>query len=208
MVRKWMSSLRMAQLAPREPGAHQSHARTRAAPADATTAFTIRRAVPKDVRTLAVLWREMMEFHRSLDPAFEFGSGAQASIERHLRETMRSTGGGVYVAEAGGHVIGYVLGEIQERKPIYPAGRYGFISDLAVTEGWRRRGVGRSLVGALMGWFQQHGVTAIELFILETNPVSTAFWESMGFRHYLRLLRRDATAAAEQSDQAGHQGEE
>ena len=195
MVRKWISTFRLAQPdrterpteRPRDPSCDVPSVEEE---------FRIRMATVRDVRVLAGLWREMMEFHRSLDPAFQFGPEAQTTIERHLRETIRSTGGCVFIAESGHRIVGYVLGEVQERKPIYPAGRYGFISDLAVTEARRRQGIGRALVEALLSWFKRHGVTAIELFILETNPVSTAFWESMGFRHYLRLLRRDLSGAA------------
>lgn len=198
MVRRWMTNLRTIQLAPRQGSSvEQDHVEREAGQEGTGREYRIRRAVIQDVRPLAALWREMMEFHRRLDPAFEFGPDAQASIERHLAETIRSARGRIIVAEAEGRLIGYVLSEIQERKPIYPAGRYGFISDLAVTLRWRRRGVGRELVGQVMNWFRQNGVTAIELFVLESNPASTAFWESMGFRHYLRLLRCDIGAAPE-----------
>jgi ribosomal protein S18 acetylase RimI-like enzyme len=200
-----MTNLRTIQLAPRQgSNVERDQAEREAGPEGTGREFRIRRALIHDVRLLAVLWREMMEFHRRLDPAFEFGPDAQASIERHLAETIRSAGGRIFVAEAEGRLIGYVLCEIQERKPIYPAGRYGFISDLAVTLRWRRRGVGRQLVTHVMRWFRENGVTAIELFVLESNQASTAFWESMGFRHYLRLLRCDirATPDAAPSDEA------
>jgi GNAT superfamily N-acetyltransferase len=193
MVRRWISNLRLAQpldLEPEVPVQGESPV-----VASATNPFTIRRATAKDVRSLAGLWREMMEFHRTIHPAFQFGPEAQKSIERHLLDTIRSTGGRIFVADADGEIVGYTLGEIQDRKPIYPAGRYGFVSDLVVTEAWRRRGVGRLLVTTILDWFHQYGVTAIELFVLESNPVSTAFWESMGFRHYLRLLRKDLCVA-------------
>ena len=195
MVRRWMTGLRLGNLSARvvERAEAVAAERTEEQPGINSASFSIRRAVPRDVRVLAGLWREMMDFHQRIDPAFEFGAGAQAGIERHLAETIRSNGGRIFVADIGDRIVGYVLGEIQERKPIYPSGRYGFISDLAVTEEWRRRGVGRALVTSLLSWFGEHGVTAIELFVLETNPVSTVFWESMGFRHYLRLLRRSTS---------------
>ena len=134
MVRRWMSGLRVAHLSPRveDRTDRPVQATPEGSTDDGADSFEVRRAVPRDVRMLAELWREMMAFHRRIDPAFEFGPGAQTGIERHLHETIRSSGGRVFVAVARDRIIGYVLGEIQERKPIYPAGRYGFISDLAV----------------------------------------------------------------------------
>lgn len=208
MVRRWMTGLRFAHLSPRVEDRTEEPVQMtlESSPRSDTDAVVIRRAVPRDVRVLAGLWREMMEFHRKLDPAFEFGPAAQTGIEKHLSETIRSTGGRVFVASAGGRMIGYILGEIQERKPIYPLGRYGFISDLSVTSAWRRRGVGRALVNTLMAWFHEHGVTAIELFILENNDVSTAFWQSVGFRHYLRLLRHDVMQVGEANNAVNSEG--
>ena len=111
MVRRWVSSLRLAQAPPPERDASSTFESDREGLGENhLTPFDIRRAVPKDVKALAGLWREMMEFHRSLDPAFQFGTDAQASIERHLAETVRSGGGRVFLAEADGRIIGYILG--------------------------------------------------------------------------------------------------
>jgi GNAT superfamily N-acetyltransferase len=133
----------------------------------------------------------MMEFHSVYDPRFRFAPAAQRELERHLVETTRSRDARILLAEADGRVIGYVLGEVHKRKPLYPMGCYGFISDISITEAWRRRGVGRTLVENLVEWFRMKGVTAIELFVAEANPISMAFWDSMGFGEFLRLRRRE-----------------
>ena len=149
----------------------------------------MREANRKDVPAIAALWKEMMDLHRTFDARFEFAPNVMREVERHLVATIRSSGGRVFVAEAQGQVVGYILGEVHIRKPIYPPGTYGFISDLSVTAAWRRQGIGRALVETLMAWFKRAGVTAVELFVAEANPVSQQFWERMGFKHYLRLLR-------------------
>ena len=155
--------------------------------------FIIREAHRKDVPALALLWKEMMDFHSRYDARFRFAPDAYREIERHLLETVRSRSAQIFVAEAEGRVIGYILGEVHSRRPIYPAGTYGFISDISVTASCRRSGVGRELVRTLVAWFRREKVTAIELFVAEANPVSMAFWRAMGFADYLRLLRRDLT---------------
>ena len=153
--------------------------------------LTIREAQRRDVGVVSDLWQEMMDYHSAYDGRFRFTGGVRRELERHHQESLRSKAARIFVAEAEGRLVGYILGEIHERKPIYPAGRYGFISDISVTAAWRRRGVGRRLVEKLDGWFRFECVTSVELFVLEANPVSNAFWESMGFGSYLRLVRRD-----------------
>jgi GNAT superfamily N-acetyltransferase len=92
-------------------------------------------------------------------------------------------------------VVGYVIAEMQARLPIYPAGRYGFISDICVTERYRRRGIGRALAERAVRWCSGEGATSVELFAAERNPVSGAFWSAMGFGPYLRMLRMDVDDA-------------
>jgi GNAT superfamily N-acetyltransferase len=159
--------------------------------------FVIREAHRRDVPELVALWQQMMDYHSSFDRRFRFTGGVRREIERHLTESLRSRGARIIVAEAEGRVVGYILGEVHQRKPIYPVGVYGFVSDLSVTEAWRRRGVGRALVEEMLAWFRRQGVTAIELFVLEANPVSTAFWQAMGFGAYLRMLRMDLSPGAQ-----------
>lgn len=154
-------------------------------------AFVIRAARRQDTQAICALWQALMDFHRARDPRFEFAPNAMREFEQHLIQTMRSRGARVYVAETEGQAIGYIMGEIHTRKPIYPVGTYGFISDVVVDGPWRRKGVGRALAEALMAWFRQNGVTAIELFVAAANPVSDAFWRALGFTDYLRLLRLD-----------------
>lgn len=165
--------------------------------------FIIRTARRQDAKPIGALWQALMDFHRARDPRFEFAPSAMREFEQHLIQMMRSRGARVYVAEAAGEVIGYTMGEIHTRKPIYPVGTYGFISDVVVDEAWRRKGVGRALAETLMAWFRQHGVTAIELFVAVANPVSDAFWRSLGFTDYLRLLRLDIRSADDAEDRRG-----
>lgn len=157
------------------------------------TDFAVREARRQDAGAVAALWKQMMDFHGEQDARFRFRGDAVREFERHFHDTLHSRDAHLSVADAGGQVIGYVLGEIHARKPLYPVGRYGFVSDISVSEEWRRRGVGRAMVNDLMEWFRRRGVTAVELFVAEANPVSSAFWQEMGFAPFLRLVRKELT---------------
>lgn len=145
----------------------------------------------RDLPAVVNLWQEMMDYHRAYDARFRFSPNAPREVERHLLETLRSRSARIVVAEAKGRVIGYIVGEVHARRPIYPVGVYGFISDICVTAECRRRGVGRALIDALDSWFATQKVTSVELFAAALNPESVAFWRAMGYSDYLRLMRRD-----------------
>ncbi|MEP6757414.1 MAG: GNAT family N-acetyltransferase [Chthonomonadales bacterium] len=151
----------------------------------------IRVAQRRDLDQVVALWIEMMEFHGEFDERFSLKPGYRRETERHLVESMKSRGSRVFVAEEDGKIIGYVLGGVYQRRPVYPPGTYGFISDMSVSSCQRRSGVGRALAQSMLDWFKKEGVTSVELLTLNANPISNAFWESMGFGSYLRLLRKD-----------------
>lgn len=151
----------------------------------------LREATRRDIPAVAALWHEMMEFHQRVDPRFHFRRDIQKELERHLWQTIRSRDAALFVAEDGDSLVGYIAGEIHHRRPIYPAGTYGFISDLCVTAARRREGIGSRLVAVLLDWFRSRGITTVELLVAVANPVSTGFWRAMGFGEYLQLLRKE-----------------
>lgn len=156
--------------------------------------WMLRNARRSDLPVLMNLWHQMMDLHRERDARFRFDKDVDRDLKRHFLEALGSRQAIVLVAEAEGTLAGYVLGWLHQRRPIYPAGRYGFISDLYVVPAWRRKGIGGSLVQAAMDWLAKAGATDVELFVAEANPDAQSFWTSMGFEPFLRLVRRSVRA--------------
>ncbi|MGC8668210.1 MAG: GNAT family N-acetyltransferase [Chthonomonadales bacterium] len=152
--------------------------------------WMLRNGRRSDLPVLQQLWHQMMDLHRERDARFRFGADVDRDLKRHFLEAMASRQALVLVAEAEGAVVGYALGWLQNRRPIYPAGRYGFISDLFVLPQWRRRGIGRGLVAAILEWFAARDATDVELFVAHANPDARAFWAAMGFEPFLDLVRK------------------
>jgi len=154
----------------------------------------VRAACLSDIEALTALWGEMMAAHREVDERFVFVPGVERSVAQHLRSLVRSPDSAVFVADAGDAVVGYVVGDLHRRPPWYPAGSFGFISDMYVRPEWRRKRVGTALVRALEQWMAGRGVTSVELLAAERNPAGLAFWRAMGYTDYLRMMRREIGA--------------
>lgn len=78
------------------------------------------------------------------------------------------------VAEAGGEVVGAVMGGYD--------GHRGWVYSLAVRAGHQRRGVGTALVRRLEGMLAERGCLKVNLQVRGTNAAVVAFYGKMGFR--------------------------
>jgi ribosomal protein S18 acetylase RimI-like enzyme len=155
--------------------------------------FLVRDARRSDRDAIGCLWRLLMEYHRDIDSRFTIAPDGETKYVRHACEMMRSANARVVVAESieSGEIVAYIMGELQPRPAIALPGLYGFISDIYVLEGWRQRGVGRSLYDELRRWFVNRKAIAVELYIAESNPAAQVFWQDMGLRPFLKLLHDD-----------------
>jgi len=89
------------------------------------------------------------------------------------------------VGETPGGWVGMAVGSRAAAEP--DAHLYG----MWVEPAWRRRGVGGSLVRAVLGWAGSLGVRAVLLGVTEGNDDAARFYEGLGFadtgeRHTLR----------------------
>lgn len=150
--------------------------------------ITIRRATLADVKRLVPLWQEMMSFHAQLDPRFRPAFDGAQYWAQNLKSWLRDENYCVLVAEAEGELVGYIIGSVRERIPVFTPAIYGFVSDICVASHMRRQGIGTRLFATLKEWFRKKGVRHIELSVAHRNPVSRAFWRKMGFEDYLHHM--------------------
>ncbi|MEM2387300.1 MAG: GNAT family N-acetyltransferase, partial [Candidatus Bathyarchaeia archaeon] len=76
----------------------------------------------------------------------------------------------VFVAEAAGKIVGYSLGWISQPWS-YKAER-GYICDCFVEKSYRRQGIGKALVKAILEWFKDKGVECVEVDVYSSNVPS------------------------------------
>ncbi len=87
---------------------------------------------------------------------------------------------GSFVAEAGGRVVGFMLGEVR-------SGEFGleeptgWIEVLGVDPDVRGRAVGRRLADAMIGRFRAQGATRVRTLVDEQREDIRAFFASLGF---------------------------
>ncbi|MEM2280425.1 MAG: GNAT family N-acetyltransferase [Candidatus Bathyarchaeia archaeon] len=93
----------------------------------------------------------------------------------------------VLVAEADGKIVGYSLGWVSQ--PWSYKAKRGYICDCFVEKSYRRQGIGKALVKAMLEWFKNKGVECVEADIYSNNVPSLAMFKGLGFKEVSKRLR-------------------
>jgi GNAT superfamily N-acetyltransferase len=159
----------------------------------------IRAARPADEPMILEIMREEMKSQEALDPCFRLRPDAGDRYALYLRNRMRDIDSSVFVAVAGGKVLGVVVGSLRSQESLFDLRRFGYVSDLVVASTVRRRGVGRRLFERAAMWFRGLGIRVIRLHVACSSPEARAFWRALGARDFLveACLELKPAAAAE-----------
>lgn len=84
-----------------------------------------------------------------------------------------------YVAEIGGKLVGFVLGDIRGAE--YGTEIGGWIDMMGVSPSHQSRGIGRKLVEAFCEDCREKGVR-VRVVVMGDDKRLVKFWESLGFR--------------------------
>lgn len=112
------------------------------------------------------------DLHRVLDLANEaLDEDYEGGLFLHF---ARMYPRGFLVAEAGGDVVGFVVGTVQRAY-------HARILALAVDDDWRRQGIGTQLTERFVENFRDFGVDRITLEVRVSNDPAIRMYRSLGF---------------------------
>lgn len=102
------------------------------------------------------------------------GLGLTVSDSREgLQRTLDHDADLFVVADAGGEIVGALLGTFD--------GRRGWLHHLAVAHAWQRRGVGRLLVAEVEARLRARGCAKVNLHIEPHNAEVAGFYDRLGY---------------------------
>ncbi len=109
----------------------------------------------------------------------------KSGIARFLRHNPASC----FVAEEGEKLVGTILAGHD--------GRRGHIYHLAVHPDFRRQGIGREMVQAVLHALKEEGITKALLVVFKANRSGNEFWEAQGFSIRNDLVYRNKSLRSE-----------
>ncbi|SFS10279.1 ribosomal-protein-alanine N-acetyltransferase [Granulicella pectinivorans] len=100
------------------------------------------------------------------EPRFQFSLHA-------MRDFAEAPGAVSVVAEAGGEVAGFAIGEVE--------GNVCYLVTIDVDPGWRQGGFARSMMGWIAEKAWAMGARRMELHVFVENAAAIRFYERLGF---------------------------
>jgi ribosomal protein S18 acetylase RimI-like enzyme len=101
---------------------------------------------------------------------------------RHIDQDVAANPDGVFVAEARGHVVGYVT-TLMDRE----AGK-GRIPNLAVAAEFRGQGLGRRLIEHALDYFRREGLAYAVIETMAQNEAGQGLYPACGFVEVARQI--------------------
>ena len=151
----------------------------------------IRNAQQEDLVSVTELWKEFMDFHKERDIHFTRSNDGHKKFSEFISSQITNEDSCVLVAEYNSNIVGYCSSVISKYPPVFDKQEYGSIFDLAVTEKYRRLGIGEALFEEARKWFYDKNIQRIEVKIVIANEVSSKFWRKTGFSSYIETMYMD-----------------
>ena len=143
-------------------------------------AFTVRRATPADIPALVEL-RIAFDHELAGPLPAERADEHRASIESYLRSHVPDGRYRMWVADAAGEVVG-MAGLVLIDRPPHPRSRRApeaMVFNVMTAPAWRRRGVGRAVMEALIADGRALGCRRL---VLRTSDDGSHLYAALGFR--------------------------
>jgi ribosomal protein S18 acetylase RimI-like enzyme len=144
----------------------------------------------EEIDSILTLWGDMATYHARLDPAFTPATGWRSSYAGYLATLVGRSDARVLVARSGDRLVGVGVGRITLLPPFFADRRRGFIQDVYTHADYRRRGIARRLVEALLDWLREQQVSTVELTVATNNPEAIRLWERLSFHAYMLHFKR------------------
>ena len=129
-----------------------------------TNKIFVRNYNTNDIDLIADKQEELINFHLNIDKEFyKPADNAKEELKSFLIRKQNDSNFKLLIAEYEGLPVGYVMGWINERPPIYHYRKEGYLSNIYIDAQYRGRGIGSELYKQLENWFVEKGVKYIEI---------------------------------------------
>ncbi len=152
----------------------------------------IRAFKPSDAHQVGHCIGQLQDFERRIDARVLPGEAVAGWYLAYLQPECAAKAGMIFVAEVDGAIAGFaavqarVPNEDKDEEPY----EFAYISDLAVLERYRNRGIGRALIAGAEAFAREKGASWLRISVLARNEMARSLYERSGFEERLILLEK------------------
>jgi GNAT superfamily N-acetyltransferase len=153
---------------------------------------SIRPFEPRDASALRQCVVALQEYERVIDARLRPGEMMADEYCDFLHGRCRDARGVILVADHDGEVAGFVCVLAEEKFTGIddPPGNYALVTDLAVLDPFRRRGIGRLLLDAAELYARHANANELRIGVLSRNAAARSFYLAKKFEPYLEILSK------------------
>ena len=152
-----------------------------------THQVSVRRATEADLPRIAEFLRHMLADMAAVGGhPVATDSGYWTKVEAEFQDHLQTPDCLHLLAEVADtqpSKVGWAFARSTEREPVFESARLLHISALYVSPAHRRRGIGRTLLDAILDWGRSIGCTEAELNVLIDNP-ARSLYRDLGFNAF------------------------
>lgn len=93
-------------------------------------------------------------------------SDGHEKFTNFINDHIASEDSYVIVGEYCNDVVSFCLANVADNPPVFIEKQYGLVSDLAVSEPFRRKGIGERMFTEVQDWFKRKGIERIEVRVV------------------------------------------
>lgn len=157
--------------------------------------YTIRPATPQDwSQELPRLMQALHEYVLALHPPLPTWDAVKSGYPGEMQKSMLEKDGAMFVAEAGGALVGYAFCWINHERDIEAKPehwRYGYIKDIYVAPELQGSGAGKALMEAACTHLKERGANIVKLHVVAENRRAVEFYEHLGFGNHVILTMKE-----------------
>lgn len=153
--------------------------------------YLVRKARAEDIRRIAEVWLNMMHEHEHFEKRLRLTENAAEHYEMYLLFHVKNPESLMLVVEYNKQIVGYCLAYKCQNLPMFLPEEYVFISDIALLEAHKNKGLGSHLVDKMMEHYKKDGLSSVHLQVYYKNEKGKRFWRRKGFSPFLTRLWRD-----------------
>ena len=120
--------------------------------------------------------------HVAIDPVYYAPSAnADEEFKEYIEKRINDSNFKIFIAEDDEVLVGYVMGWIEYRPPIYRKRKVGYLSNIYVDETYKRHGIGKKLYLRIESWFREQQIDFIEIKADARNLEAIKSFTQYGF---------------------------